>query len=251
MCARKEFNTRLVCNPKTQPPAAVFGESHSLSPTAVEASHCKSYGSSEDTLAQLHRGKVGVGRVEEDVRGVELWGIWRSNQSACWVRGQMLKSCRPMPRWSRFNLGLLSVLFGRAEFYLFPNHEYFILEQTAQGVFAATSTHMLFKRLLFVSLVCRLLNDSSLISLPIASSWENYNCKVFSFASFFFTPWPFSYNIESSWQGKGYFFPQDPAQLYEGERWAATEATSYCIAQLCLSLTGHNTFSGSDDTQIR
>lgn len=72
-------------------------------------------------------------------------------------------------------------------FTFFPNREHFILEQTAQVVFAATLTNMLFKGLLFVSLACSLLNDLTLPSLPIASSWENYNLKAFSFSFFFFT----------------------------------------------------------------
>lgn len=55
-------------------------------------------------------------------------------------------------------------------FTIFPNHEYFILEQTVQGVFKATSTHMLFRGLLSAFLACSLLNDSSLLLLSIASS---------------------------------------------------------------------------------
>lgn len=137
-------------------------------------------------------------------------------------------------------------------FTFFPNHEYFILEQTVQAVFAAKPTHMLFGGLHFASLACSLLNDSGLLSIPIASSWEICNYRVFSLASFFFAPLTFSNSIESSWRRGPARFSQAQAQLYEGERRAAAAAAaSYCATQLCLSLPGHGAFSGSDSTQIR
>lgn len=56
-------------------------------------------------------------------RGWREMGEGGCNQSTCLVWGQTLKRCWPMPRWSTLNLGRLCVLFGRAAFYLFPNHE--------------------------------------------------------------------------------------------------------------------------------
>lgn len=108
------------------------------------------------------------------------------NQSTCLVWGQTLKRCWPMPRWSALNLGRLCVLFGKAAFYLFSQSWIFHFGTNCSSGFCGQIEPYVIQRTSLCVLACSLLNDSGLLSIPIASSWEICNYRVFSFASFFF-----------------------------------------------------------------
>lgn len=121
MCARRELNTKLVCDPNTGH-LLRFWREPSLSPTTAEGlSLSESDGSNEDTLARVHesinqlvwsevRRWKGVGQYQDEIH--LIWRVQREKKKDFW--------------------GTSLCASWQDSISPFSNHEYFILEQTVQ-----------------------------------------------------------------------------------------------------------------------